>query len=81
MGQPSINHIEGRRMTAETTYEPANVSVRTKLSALWTAMLFVFAYVDIFSLYRPGVRAELEAGELGGFTVTRGSYSGPPSTS
>jgi len=32
-------------------------------------VLFVFAYVDIFSLYRPDVRADLEAGEIGGFTV------------
>jgi len=56
-------------MTAETKYEPFNVSVRAKISALWTAMLFVFAYVDIFSLYRPDVRAELEAGEIGGFAV------------
>ena len=56
-------------MTAETRYEPANVSVRTKISALWTAMLFVFAYVDVFSLYRPDFRADLEAGEVGGFTV------------
>ena len=56
-------------MTAETQYEPSNVSVRTKISALWTAMLFVFAYVDIFSLYRPDFRAELEAGEINGFTV------------
>jgi hypothetical protein len=43
--------------------------VRIKLSALWTSMLFVFAYVDLFSLYRPDFRAELEAGEVGGFTV------------
>ena len=56
-------------MTAETKYEPSHVSVRTKISALWTAMLFVFAYIDIFSLYRPDFRAELEAGEIGGFTV------------
>ena len=56
-------------MTAETKYEPANMSVRTKISALWTAMLFVFAYVDIFSLYKPDFRKELEAGEVGGFTV------------
>ena len=34
-------------------------------------MLFVFAYVDLFSLYRPDVRADLEAGELGGFTVNQ----------
>jgi hypothetical protein len=32
-------------------------------------MLFVFAYVDIFSLFRPDFRAELEAGEVGGFAV------------
>jgi hypothetical protein len=34
-------------------------------------MLFVFAYVDLFSLYRPDVRADLEAGELGGFTINQ----------
>ena len=50
-------------------YEPATVSVRAKISALWTAMLFVFAYVDVFSLYRSDFRADLEAGEVGGFTV------------
>ena len=53
----------------ETTFEPSPVNVRIKLSALWTSMLFVFAYVDIFGLYRPDVRADLEAGEVGGFTV------------
>ena len=34
-------------------------------------MLFVFAYVDLFSLYRPDVRADLEAGQIGGFTVNQ----------
>ncbi|MCZ7535959.1 MAG: DUF6326 family protein [Acidimicrobiia bacterium] len=52
-----------------TVLEPLPVSVRTKLAALWTSLLLVFAYVDLFSLYRPDVRADLEAGEIGGFTV------------
>jgi hypothetical protein len=56
-------------MTAEL--EPANVNVRVKIAALWTSMLFVFAYVDIFNLYRPDVRADLDAGEIGGFTVNQ----------
>ena len=56
---------------AETKFEPATVNVRTKISALWTSMLFVFAYVDLFSLYRPDFRAELEAAEIGGFTVNQ----------
>ncbi len=57
--------------TADTSFEPSNVNVRIKISALWTAMLFVFAYVDIFSLYRPDIRADIEAGEIGGFTVNQ----------
>ena len=58
-------------MTAETKFEPANVNVRIKIAALWTSILFVFAYIDIFSLYRPDFRAALEAGEIGGFAVNQ----------
>lgn len=36
--------------THRTKLEPSNVNVRIKLSALWTSMLFVFAYVDRLSL-------------------------------
>jgi hypothetical protein len=56
-------------MATETKLEPFTVNVRIKISALWTSMLFVFAYVDIFGLYRADVRADLEAGEISGFTV------------
>jgi hypothetical protein len=66
-----MNVPRGARMEAETTFEPANVNVRIKISALWTSMLFVFAYVDLFSLYRRDFRADLEAGEIGGFTVNQ----------
>ena len=58
-------------MTVETKLERSHVNVRIKLSALWTSMLFVFAYVDLFSLYRPDFRADVEAGEIGGFTVNQ----------
>jgi membrane protein DedA with SNARE-associated domain len=51
--------------------EPAPVNVRVKIAALWTSMLFVFAYVDLFSLYRPDFRADIEAGEVGGFAVNQ----------
>jgi hypothetical protein len=57
--------------TAGTEFEPAKVNVRIKISALWTAMLFVFAYVDIFSLFRPDFRADVEAGVVSGFTVNQ----------
>jgi uncharacterized protein DUF6326 len=58
-------------MTTGTTFEPAIVNVRVKISALWTSMLFVFAYVDLFSLYRRDFRADLEAGEINGFDINQ----------
>jgi len=56
---------------SEAQFEPFQVNVRIKISALWTSMLFVFAYVDLFSLYRADVRADLDAGEVGGLTVNQ----------
>ncbi len=56
-------------MTADDKYEPSLVNVRIRISGLWTAMLFIFAYVDIFSFFRPDFRAEVEAGVVAGFTV------------
>jgi hypothetical protein len=65
-----------RLSVSETKFEPATVNLRTKISALWVSMLFVFAYVDLFSLYRADFRANLEAGDVGGFSVNQ-SLSGP----
>jgi len=47
------------------------IDVRLRISGLWVAMLFVFAYVDLFSLYRPDTRADLDAGRLAGFDVNQ----------
>jgi Family of unknown function (DUF6326) len=58
-------------MATHAKLEASHVNVRIKISALWTSMLFVFAYVDLFSLYRPDVRDDLDAGEIGGFDVNQ----------
>ena len=58
-------------MAAETKFEPAKVNLRIKISALWTSMLFVFIYVDHYSLFRADVRADIEAGKIGGFTINQ----------
>jgi Family of unknown function (DUF6326) len=67
---------EGQRMTPGTKLEESKVNVRIKISALWAAMLFVFVYVDLFSLYRPDFRADIEAGEVAGFTIGQGFLLG-----
>ncbi len=52
-----------------SAYEDQPVSTRLKLSALWISMLFVFVYVDLFSLYREDFRADIESGEIAGFEI------------
>ena len=47
------------------------VDTRLKIAALWTATLFIFAYVDVFSLYRADVRSDLDAGRLFAFDVNQ----------
>lgn len=63
-------------MTPGTKLEESKVNVRIKISALWASMLFVFVYVDLFSLYRPDFRADIEAGEIAGFTIGQGFLLG-----
>ena len=58
-------------MAAGTKLEPLHVNLRIKISALWTLMLFVFIYVDHYSLFRADIRADIEAGEIGGFTINQ----------
>ncbi len=56
-------------MSADRGFEPLTVNARIAISALWASTMFVFAYVDLFSFYRPDFRADLEAGTMSGFTV------------
>jgi len=56
-------------MSARAKLEPSPVNVRVKISALWTSMLFVFIYVDHYSLFRADIRADIEAGKISGFTI------------
>lgn len=79
-GQPSMTTTGTTSTTTTTgttgTLDPVRVNVRVKISALWAAMMFVFAYVDLFSLFRADVRAELEAGKIWAFPVGQGFLLG-----
>jgi len=56
-------------MTAPPIFDPFPVNVRIKISALWASTMFVIAFVDIFGLFRADYRADIEAGEVSGFTI------------
>jgi hypothetical protein len=64
---------EGRRgvTSSSSTLEDVRVGVRLKISALWIAMLFLFAYGDIFGFFKPGQIEEVIAGEISGIEITQ----------
>ncbi len=61
------------RTTSPSQYRDSPVDVKLVLSALWIAMLFVFAYVDIFAFYRADVLEAALEGRVEGtaFTVNQ----------
>jgi hypothetical protein len=58
--------------TSSSTLEDVRIGVRTKISALWIAMLILFAYGDIFGFFKPGQIEEVMSGEISGIQITQG---------
>jgi hypothetical protein len=54
-----------------TTFEDQRIGVRSKISALWIAVLFLFAYGDIFGFFQPGQIEEVITGEISGIEITQ----------
>jgi Family of unknown function (DUF6326) len=49
------------------------INVKMKLSALWVALMLLYIYADILSLFKPGQIEEMISGRMGPFPVTQGS--------
>lgn len=53
--------------------DDVKIGVKTKLSALWIAMMLLYIYADILSFFRPGQVEEIMEGRMGPLLVTQGS--------
>src|SRR5262245_59172218 len=53
--------------------QDVQISVRLKLAALWAAMMFLYVYADVLSLFRPGQLDEMKQGQMGPFQVSQAS--------
>ena len=51
--------------------EDKKVNVKVQLALLWAALMFIYIYNDIFSMYQPGHVAELAEGHLEGVNFTQ----------
>lgn len=58
---------------ADGTRVDHSVSVKLKLAGLWTAMMLLYVYADILSVFRPGQIAEIESGKIGPLDVSQAS--------
>jgi hypothetical protein len=63
-------------MSATTNYQDYWINPRIKIAALWASMLFIFVYVDLFSLFRADIRADIEAGKVFAFSIGQGFLLG-----
>lgn len=57
---------------ADGRWADAPVPVRWKLSALWTAVMFLYVYVDILFFYKPGTIDDILVGRVWEFDITPG---------
>jgi len=53
------------RQKTATILEDPKVNIKTKLSGLWVAIVFLFIYVDYFGLFVPGFLEKIIEGEVG----------------
>jgi hypothetical protein len=51
--------------------EDRKVNVKVQLALLWVALMFLYVYNDIFSMYQPGHVADLVEGQLEGVEFTQ----------
>ena len=59
------------RTRRPTTLEDQRIPVQAKLAAAWTSLMFLYVYVDIVALYKPGVIDDILAGVVFEFDITQ----------
>lgn len=52
--------------------EPS-ITVRARLSALWVALMLLYVYADVLSLFRPGQIEDMSDGLMGPVEATQGT--------
>jgi len=53
----------------------STASTRVKLAGLWTTLMLLYIYCDIYSTFRTGYLEEAMAGKMGPFEVSQGTLA------
>ncbi len=65
--------VHPHKQMPTTPMDVSSLFIRVKLSALWACLMFLYAYADLLSFYRPGIIEKMLEGFIGPFEVTQGA--------
>ncbi len=54
------------------TLQNEKVNIKIILSALWIAVMFIYVYADIKTLFQPEIPEQIISGIMGGMTINQG---------
>ena len=58
-------------MTNKKALQNEKVNVKIILSALWIAVMFIYVYADIKTLFQPEIPEQIISGVMGGMTINQ----------
>ena len=58
-------------MNTRKTFQNEKVNVKIILAALWTAVMFIYVYADIKTLFQPEIPEQIISGIVGGMTISQ----------
>ena len=58
-------------MNTKNTLQDDKVNVKIILSALWVAVMFIYVYADIKTLFQPEIPEQIISGIMGGMTISQ----------
>ena len=58
-------------MNSKNTLQDEKVNVKIILAALWVAVMFIYVYADIKTLFQPEIPEQIISGIVGGMTISQ----------
>lgn len=56
--------------TTDNPFQSREVPIQSKLAAAWTSFMFLYVYVDLLGLYKPGMVDDILNGKVFTFEIT-----------
>ena len=61
-------------MNTKKVLQNEKVNVKIILSALWVAVMFIYVYADIKTLFQPEIPEQIISGTMGGMTINQSFF-------